>query len=368
MKIVLFFTRPVSLNTWIQTGLYDREIELYKKYVSDGHNVTFITYGINDVSRLDINDKMIKVLKPPLFVGWFGKIGLLIYSLISPIIHYFDIRDADVFKSNQFDGAWSAWISSLFYKGRFYFRTGYTYSRFNKKDNYIKRTIMGFLESFLYKQSDFSSVSSQNDSIYLTNKLKISPMVLGNFICIDKFSIITRLEKRADRFIFVGRMNDQKNIFSMLDAVKKTGLGIDLYGDGELKHSITEYIAQNNIDAKLKGRVSNDQLPDILNKYKYFILVSHYEGMPKSLLEAMSCGCICIVSDVPGNCELIINGRDGFVSSQTTSASIYEAICNALCSSKLEISNAARNKIVSNYSLHVIYDKEISLLNGELCD
>ena len=37
---------------------------------------------------------------------------------------------------------------------------------------------------------------------------------------------------------------------------------------------------------------------------KYYVSASEYEGMPLTMLEAMSCGCIPIVSNIPGHKEL----------------------------------------------------------------
>ena len=53
-----------------------------------------------------------------------------------------------------------------------------------------------------------------------------------------------------------------------------------------------------DVDVKFNGVVANDKLPDILNEYKYYILASNYEGMPKTLLEAMACGNLCIGTNV----------------------------------------------------------------------
>jgi glycosyltransferase involved in cell wall biosynthesis len=45
-----------------------------------------------------------------------------------------------------------------------------------------------------------------------------------------------------------------------------------------------------------------------------FVLVSRHEGTPNALLEAMSCGLPCIVSDAsPGPLELISDGLTGLV-------------------------------------------------------
>ena len=50
MKLALFFTRNVSMKTWLETGLLDREKLLYEKHLRSGAlaKVYWLTYGVDD--------------------------------------------------------------------------------------------------------------------------------------------------------------------------------------------------------------------------------------------------------------------------------------------------------------------------------
>ena len=48
MKLLLFFTYKVSLNDWLSSGIFSREVLLYKKLSDQGVDVTFITYDSED--------------------------------------------------------------------------------------------------------------------------------------------------------------------------------------------------------------------------------------------------------------------------------------------------------------------------------
>ena len=52
MKFALFFTRGISLKTWIDTGLFDREKQLYEEHLRRGHlgKVYWLTYGADDAA------------------------------------------------------------------------------------------------------------------------------------------------------------------------------------------------------------------------------------------------------------------------------------------------------------------------------
>ena len=71
----------------------------------------------------------------------------------------------------------------------------------------------------------------------------------------------------------------------------------------------------NNVNTKLNlyKNLPNTELMDVYKKYKFFILPSIFEGNPKVLLEAMSTGCIPMVSNIKNNTEIIDDGFNGYV-------------------------------------------------------
>ena len=54
----------------------------------------------------------------------------------------------------------------------------------------------------------------------------------------------------------------------------------------------------------LTGRLTGQPLSEIYTHAGLFVLPSYYEGLPIVLLEAMSYGLSCIVSDIPANKEV----------------------------------------------------------------
>jgi glycosyltransferase involved in cell wall biosynthesis len=49
----------------------------------------------------------------------------------------------------------------------------------------------------------------------------------------------------------------------------------------------------------LLGRIEHSQLEDIYNSSDYFVLGSHHEGSGFALAEAMACGVVPVVTDIP---------------------------------------------------------------------
>ena len=52
MNLMLFFTRGVSLEIWLKSGLLEREKLIYEEHLNQGNlnKVYWLTYGCNDVS------------------------------------------------------------------------------------------------------------------------------------------------------------------------------------------------------------------------------------------------------------------------------------------------------------------------------
>ena len=108
--------------------------------------------------------------------------------------------------------------------------------------------------------------------------------------------------------------------------------------------------------------VPNKELVNIYNSYKYYILPSFFEGMPKTLLEAMACGCICIGTDVNGINEVIRDKFNGILIKGTTVNDILETINNVIT---INYNNLVKNgieNIIEDFSLQTIINQEKKLV------
>ena len=88
---------------------------------------------------------------------------------------------------------------------------------------------------------------------------------------------------------------------------------ITLIGEGSLKKDLEKL--SNSLDANINflGILNNDDVLNLLSEHKYYIHTSYYEGNPKTILEAMSVGCIVIVPNNPNIEEIVENNINGLV-------------------------------------------------------
>lgn len=374
MKLGVLFTKNISLKIWVEKGLFEREKLIYEKQIESNiyEEIYWFTYGRDDnvlrdklVGEERLNPK-IKVIPMPLF--FCSSLGGCLYSLLLPIIQKNVLVKINLIKSNQLDGAWTAVIIKKKYKIPFLLRTGYTFTKYEKAyldmekgidvlKRKIKISIYSIIEKSLYRHCDGCVVSSREDRVYVQknygieeNKISIVP----NYIDTDIFYRDKDVHKN-ERVIFVGRLNSIKNLKNIIVGVANEGKGLDIYGEGALKHELEQFSNQQGYDVSFKGVVENKELPSILNKYEYYILASITEGMPKTLLEAMACGLICIGSDIPGIREVIEDGINGIITKGTESKDISEALNRAVNIINKEILRMnAVNIIYNDYSLSTI--------------
>jgi glycosyltransferase involved in cell wall biosynthesis len=371
MNLALFFTRDISLKLWVDKGLFDREKLLYEEHLRRGHfgKVYWLTYGTDD-AEIACGLKAAGRLHPDIVVlpmtrFFSGKWGRLIYSLLMPLFHRRCLKAADVFKTNQMDGSWSAVIAKWLYHKPLVVRTGYTASLFADRQNNVKsKRNYERIERFAYRHADIGIVASHRDKQYICSKYHISPAkieVLHNYINTAIFHP-TDCEKYENRLIFVGRLEQQKNLFNLIKAVSGNNLTLDIYGEGKLRDKLEILAKELNAKVNFMGVVPNQQLPQLLNRYRYYILPSFYEGMPKALLEAMACGLVCIGTDVDGINEVIEDGVNGHLAHQTDAESVNKAIKKAMQLPHHPVTEEAVRRIRNKFSLEAVAEQEKQII------
>lgn len=371
MHLTLFFTFDTSLNDWYKSGLLDRELIIYRAILSKGDSVSFLTYG--DDSDYDFQDMLGDINIIPVYdyiKRPKNKILRLIKSFFIPFYIKKQIKKTTILKTNQLWGSWVPVLIKLFYNKSLVVRCGFEhyyqlafYKELNLK-YYLWRFSVWILSFIAYKAADSIILTSKTAKIFVSKTFKIHSRkisVLYNIIDTELFKPIEQI-KYNDRIVFLGRLTNAKNLFSLLDAISKTKYKLDIIGDGELKVDIKNYIAKKNIMASMLGIISNTNLPKKLCEYKVLILPSFYEGNPKALLEAMACGLIVVCSNIPSLQEIITKNTNGILTDRDSNSIKSNLIKAMELNPKNKIGNEARKFILDNCKKEFIINKEYSIL------
>lgn len=159
------------------------------------------------------------------------------------------------------------------------------------------------------------------------------------------------------RVIFLGRLVAPKGIAELLDALSYPSVlalpwTAILAGDGEVakyRKKIEEKGLTDRIE--LPGWIDTDAVDSALSKSSIFVLPSHHENLPLSMLEAMAFGLCCIVTPVGSVEDVIDDGENGIVISVSDTAGLAEALLSVLRDKKLRnrLGTRAREDFLKHY-------------------
>lgn len=369
MRIALFFTYGVSLKTWAETGLLEREIQLYqelkRKY---GVDTQFITYGdekdrawekeLKDIQLLPIYE----YIKRPK-----SSVLAFIQSLYIPWILRNDLRNVDYFKTNQIMGSWVAVISKWIFQKPVLVRAGYEAYKncLVEGERSVVQIFLKLISFLAYHQASHIWLNTYEISNFVKKTFKVSPRLITtfpNWIDTNHFKPFSRKNSKINKILYVGRLKPEKNIFLLFSALEGTSITIDLIGDGELRPELDDLVFRSQINVNFMGSIPNNEMPYIYNQYDIYVLCSKYEGNPKTLLEAMACGLAVIGTNVPGIRNIISDGINGLLVSEDASE-LQRAMHNLLedATFRQKLGTNARKTILKNNSMQQAIDKEYAI-------
>jgi glycosyltransferase involved in cell wall biosynthesis len=187
------------------------------------------------------------------------------------------------------------------------------FSFLKKDDSQLKRVIYRLIEKLLTLRK-CTIVGCSQGEYEEARKLTKNSICINNGIDTKKIEEETKglPEQEIDfeqlKICTSGRIGYQKNpeMFNQI-AEALPDIQFTWIGDGELREELT------SPNITITGWKERKEVLEILNQNDIFILTSLWEGLPISLLEAMYMGKICIVSNVIGNRNVIIDAQNGFI-------------------------------------------------------
>lgn len=180
-------------------------------------------------------------------------------------------------------------------------------------------------------------------------------------------------EASKDKVIVtVGSLQEKKNHKLLIETFSKLtnkypDYKLVIYGDGELRDSLTEFIRKLNIEDKveLPGFVNN--INESISKASMFVLSSNVEGIPNALIEAMSLGLPCVSTRCAGGGAefLIEDGVNGLLAPVNDVNALAGAMERVL--SDKEFANKLGNnaiKLREKFASEVIYGKWLNVIES----
>jgi glycosyltransferase involved in cell wall biosynthesis len=168
------------------------------------------------------------------------------------------------------------------------------------------------------------------------------------------------------KIVFVGRFVPQKDqllfckAFLGLKSELKERAQIAFVGDGPLRNKVEEYVKASQFSNHFQflGELRRDDVFKVLKQSNLFVLIANWEGFPRSILEAMSCGLPVVASDVGGVSEVVDNSC-GLLVKKGDLDDIQRALIRMIEEPELikKLGQKAKQKVENSFSLDKMLSK-----------
>jgi len=162
------------------------------------------------------------------------------------------------------------------------------------------------------------------------------------------------------KILFLARVEMAKGLKELVDAFdslceKYEDMKLIIAGSGSADKFISKRREQNNRIEAL-GYVSGNDKAQAYDGASLYVLPSYTEGMPNSLLEAMSFGLPLVCTPVGGIKDIVIDGVNGILVSPKSADDLYDAIERLYLNRELASSMSLNNYKESErfYSRNVV--------------
>ncbi|MCJ8321265.1 MAG: TIGR03088 family PEP-CTERM/XrtA system glycosyltransferase [Colwellia sp.] len=223
----------------------------------------------------------------------------------------------------------------------------------NKKHNFLRKIMAIFIQRYVCVSDDLYQWLIQ----YVGISAK-KTVLIQNGINTEKFNL-PKVSSNQVRFTIVARITPVKDHLNLLKAfvLIKENLNnhkmptLMIVGDGEQRHQLEMFCLENGLST-VKFLGARDDVEDILARTDVFVLSSIAEGIPMTILEAMSASTPIVSTAVGGIPEVITNGVEGYLVEKQNPQALAQALKHYINDPKLiiEHGNYARDRVLHDFN------------------
>lgn len=223
--------------------------------------------------------------------------------------------------------------------------------------------ILKTLKRLLYPKVNNIVVLTKKDAEFY-NKLHDSVSVIRNP---SPFASKPLYSSQSRKIIAIGSLIKRKGFDRLIEAWKdieplSKDFTLDIYGEGEEKENLLRLIEEYKLK-KIRLMGQTDNVYEIYKSASFFIMTSHFEGLPMVLIEAQSLGLPIVSYDCPyGPSEIITDGANGYLVEDNNKYLLVEKVLSLINNTQLRKSmsyNALANS--KYYSIEEVKKRWLDL-------
>ena len=227
----------------------------------------------------------------------------------------------------------------------------------NKKHNLLRKLMANFIQRYVCVSEDLHQ--------WLISTVGISQrkaLLIQNGINTDRFNLPKTLNKENTkqlRFAIVARITPVKDHQNLLNAfvLLQEQIGsakmpqLAIVGDGEQRAQLEQY-CQDHALSTVEFLGARDDIAQILANTDVFVLSSIAEGIPMTILEAMSGKTPIVATRVGGIPEVVDDAKEGFLVEKSNPAALAKGFLRYINQPELIVEHGenARAKVLKKFN------------------
>jgi glycosyltransferase involved in cell wall biosynthesis len=152
---------------------------------------------------------------------------------------------------------------------------------------------------------------------HISNGIDLSRFSSRETLKVDnKLTLELKLKTDAVFILTIGRINYEKGYYEVIEALKELSKNVHLIAvgfDEGHKTILEKKIKEYKLEKQVHWLGLRQDIPDLMAQCQIFVLASHREGVPRSLIEAQAMGLACIATDIRGCREVIVKDQTGLL-------------------------------------------------------
>lgn len=203
-------------------------------------------------------------------------------------------------------------IRSIIYTPHAYSFQNYTLSKSKRRLYILIERLLGKITNVTINVSEGerqnaieNNIVGENNSIVIYNGINYIEQSVDNLSDTIKIGTTMRMEVQKDPLTFIE--------IAKIVVNKHPNVEFIFVGDGQLNNEIKECIEKYNLGKSVKLLGFQKDVIDIVGTFNIYLITSLYEGLPYSIIEAISLGKPIVATNVTGNNEVVKNGYNGLL-------------------------------------------------------
>ena len=177
--------------------------------------------------------------------------------------------------------------------------------------------------------------------------------------------------RRPARLITVARLERQKDhpsLFRALSGLVSSEWTLDVVGDGPERSALEALTEEVGIGDRVQFLGARNDVAELLASSQVFLLISKWEGFPRSILEAMRAGLPVVATDVAGVRESVLHAESGFLIPRGDDDLVRQRIAELIADPTLarRMGDAGRRRYEEHFTFDAMLEKTCAIYEDAL--